>query len=321
MKGLGSMYSRHSDRKNESGQALVLFVLVLVAVTAMTGLVLDGGGAFAQRRQQQKVADLAAMAGAIALANTGSTGSASSRAQDVAAANGYSNGSAATEVNVSFPGAGRVRVTVGRPHPNAFASVVGQNSWDVETTATAMSGFPNAAYGAMPILFNKRAFNNGYPTNTEPPGMLYGLPPNHVDEGCEKDVPCDDSSFNWTIYCTANGNSCNGNSSGIREIINQNGIPTVVDLGDDIGPLNFGNHTDLFAAMNRWIGAEFPVSIVDDEGNMVGWATFHLTSIEGSSDKVMGGYFVSPINPSSLTIVPGGGTGDGYGSYVIRLDE
>ncbi len=123
------------------------------------------------------------------------------------------------------------------------------------------------------------------------------------------------------ILPVANGNSCNGNSSGIREIINQNGIPTVVDLGDDIGPLNSGNHTDLFDAMNRWIGAEFPVSIVDDEGNMVGWATFHLTSIEGSSDKVMGGYFVSPINPSSLSIVPGGGTGDGYGSYVIRLDE
>lgn len=321
MKGQASMSPPAGDHRDESGQALVLFVIVLVAVTAMTGLVLDGGGAFAQRRQQQKVADLAAMAGAIALANTGSTGSASSRAQDVAAANGYSNGSAATEVSVSFPGAGRVRVTVGRPHANAFASVVGQNSWDVETTATAMSGYPNAAYGAMPILFNKKAFNNGYPTNTEPPGMLYGLPPNLVDEGCEKDVPCDDSSFNWTVYCTAGGNECNGDSDGVRKIIDQNGIPTVVDLGDDIGPLNFGNHTTLFGGLHRWIESEFPVSIVDDEGNMVGWAIFHLTSIEGGNDKVMGGYFVSPINPSSLTIVPGGGTGDGFGSYVIRLDE
>ena len=48
---------------------LVLFTLALVAIIAMVGLILDGGGAFAQRRGQQNAADLAALAGADALLN------------------------------------------------------------------------------------------------------------------------------------------------------------------------------------------------------------------------------------------------------------
>lgn len=53
-----------SDRRQESGQVLVLFALSLTALILGTAVVVDGGFAFAQRRSTQNAADFAAMAGA-----------------------------------------------------------------------------------------------------------------------------------------------------------------------------------------------------------------------------------------------------------------
>ena len=51
-------------RAIERGQILVVFVLAMVAIIGIVGLAIDGGGAYAQRRDQQTAADLAALAGA-----------------------------------------------------------------------------------------------------------------------------------------------------------------------------------------------------------------------------------------------------------------
>src|SRR5207247_5517019 len=105
-----------------------------------TGLVLDGGFAFAQRRDQQNVADAAALAGAYAYGNNGgSTTAATTAAQSIATANGYTNGTGGAVVSVSFDaagGAGRhITVTITKPHQNYFAGVVGMSTWSVSTTA------------------------------------------------------------------------------------------------------------------------------------------------------------------------------------------
>ena len=55
-----------SDQRRDGGQVLVVFALALTAIVAMTGLVLDGGSAFVQRRNMQNVADNAAMSAAYA---------------------------------------------------------------------------------------------------------------------------------------------------------------------------------------------------------------------------------------------------------------
>ena len=44
---------RSRSRQREDGQILVLFALSAIAIMAAVGLVLDGGGAFAQRRVEQ----------------------------------------------------------------------------------------------------------------------------------------------------------------------------------------------------------------------------------------------------------------------------
>ena len=83
---------RTNDRPRERGQMLALFAICLVAIIAMTGLVIDGGMTMVQRREQQNVADAAAMAGAYSFANTSNATTAAGQAQANAAANGYANG-------------------------------------------------------------------------------------------------------------------------------------------------------------------------------------------------------------------------------------
>lgn len=55
-------------RRSEAGQVLAIGALVIIALIAMSGLVLEGGNAFAQQRATQNGADAAANAGAVVLA-------------------------------------------------------------------------------------------------------------------------------------------------------------------------------------------------------------------------------------------------------------
>ena len=66
-------------RERQQGQVMVLFLLAIFAIIGMVGLVLDGGSVFAQRRDQQTAADLAAMAGAAAYLNATGTQTSGSR--------------------------------------------------------------------------------------------------------------------------------------------------------------------------------------------------------------------------------------------------
>lgn len=56
-----------SRLEDDRGVALPLFAIMLVALLSVAGLVIDGGQAYAQRRQMQNAADAAAMAGTAAL--------------------------------------------------------------------------------------------------------------------------------------------------------------------------------------------------------------------------------------------------------------
>jgi hypothetical protein len=303
-----------TERPRERGQMLALFAICLVAIIAMTGLVIDGGMTMVQRRDEQNVADAVAMAGAYAYANTSSTTVVNAQAQYNATANGYQNGvdNVKVTVNVSFAGGlATVTATITKPHRNFFSGIIGFGSWDVSTTASAIAGLPNAAIGAMPLLFNKKAFPNGQgPTN----------PVSFDEPGTgSQDVPQTADQFNWTVYCTANGNACNGNSNTVKALIDDRGTSTEITLNDLIGPLNAGSHTTLFSALAGHVGLEFPVAVVDDNGALQGWAMFHLTGSVGGSTKQISGYFVSPVNYSGMSIVQGGGTGGQYGDTVVRL--
>jgi len=241
-------------------------------------------------------------------------------AAQVAAQNGYPSGNGTTvAVGVTDGTDGRtlVSVTITRPHENVFATVIGQPFWDVTTTATAMTGVPNAATGAMPIIFNERAlgFANGHNPFAD---NYYNEPTN--DPHVPKDVPQDETQFNWTVFCVGGGgNPCNGDSNTVDDLIHQHGYNTVVTLAMKIGPLNAGAHNTLFTSMAPWIGTEFPVAVVTSSGEMRGWAMFHLTGTAGNSQKILEGYFVSELNPEALTITSCDCIGGFFGSYALKL--
>jgi Flp pilus assembly protein TadG len=321
-----AMRRQSTEDRGDRGQILIMFVLAVFVIVGMLGLVLDGGAAYAQRRAEQGVADLASIAGATAYLSTqGSvatkTAAADSAARMIATANGYTNGvdNATVEVLVSgFSAGATVRANVTDKHRNNFASLIGMPTWDVSVTAASeASEEPNGALGAMPLLFNAEAFPGAICDETAGPCVpeVYQMP-----GGGNEDVPQDATQFNWTIFCTASGNPCNADSNGVRDLIDGGGTATVIYLNDDIGPLNSGAHTTLFNALESHTGGVFPVPIVDDAGEMVGWAYFKLLSVEGASNKVIRGYFVSPVNASKLVVSPTGGDAELLtGVYVLHL--
>ncbi len=173
----GEVTMERPDRAGERGQALPLFVLMLIALLAATGLVVDVGSAWAQERSQQKVADTAALAGATKEANGGLHQAIIDTAMASAVANGYQ----AAEVQVNIPpttgkyGPGGaeysandcstaasypcwVEVVITKPHANFFAGVIGQGSWDVGARGVAVGGIANSVSNALaPIMFNEKA--------------------------------------------------------------------------------------------------------------------------------------------------------------------
>jgi hypothetical protein len=301
-----------ADRgRHQRGQVLVIFALALIAIVAMTGLVLDGGSTFVQRRDQQNVADAAAMAAAYAYATTASTGTATTAGQNTAASNGYTNGAGGVSVTITNAAANpgwNFTAYVSKPHANNFTGLLGMPQWGVTAQATVLAGRPNAALGAMPLIFNQDAFTaNGSGSGS---AVIYNEP----DPG-SNDVPWGSNHFNWTEYC----NNCNADSNTVDGLINQGGESTVVTLDDHISPLNAGSHTTLYSDLSNYVGGEFPVPIVDNAGHMVGWAEFHLTASVGGDTKAIAGYFVSPINPASMTVVTGVTGGGDFGAYYVAL--
>jgi hypothetical protein len=279
------------------------------------GLVLDTGSAFSQRRDEQNVADLASIAGATAYLNaTGTTAertaAAGAAAQAVATQNGYADGASGVDVNVTVAATSmlaRVRVDITKPHRNNFAAIMGMPTWPVSVTATAIStASPNAAVGVMPLLFNEAAFP-GAICNEDTENCATKIETYQLPGTGNEDVPQDATQFNFTIFCEGGGEGgCNADSDGVKDIIGGGGTDGAdpIDLGDDIGPLNAGTHADVFFELEGYVGGTFPVPIVTDDGQMVGWAYFNLVSIEGAPDKVVKGYFVSPVNVDQLIIDP-----------------
>ncbi|HEY3523900.1 MAG TPA: Tad domain-containing protein [Candidatus Limnocylindrales bacterium] len=308
---------RRGPGQRQRGQVLVIFTIAAVAIIAMVGLVIDGGWTFVQRRDQQNVADSAAMAAGYAYVNSNySAATAVAAAKNNAAANGYQDGVNNVAVDVSISSS-TINVTVSKPHQNYFAGIVGFSSWNVSATAQTKAGVPNQAIGAMPLIFNQKVLQSPYGY-----GSSYERSYDEPGSGTE-DVPQTATAFNWSVFCTSNGSDCNASSDQVDSLIDgHNSNPQTVTTAMVIGPLNAGAHTTLFSDMAAYVGQDcFPVAIVDDSGTFQYLASFCLTGSLGGDTKEVRGYFEGPIEGDSFDIVPGvpGGTTVYGGVYVVRL--
>ena len=297
--------------KPDAGQVLVLFALSLVVLTGIVGLALDGCSTFAQRRDEQSAADLAALAGAndYLINNNGTL--AIARARSVATSNGFSDGldGAIVSVTLDTSNGVSVRVVITAPHENSFLSVVGMRTWEVTTEATSLAGFPDHAYGASPFIFSIGAFSTDgtpqYQTATDF-GETNG------------DVPTSPLDFAWTNFGTGNVDS-----SQVADIIaGRTVIDKTIAFGEYIGQQNNGNHSTLYDDVNTYLhDLDLPVAVVDSNGNFMGWATFHINSASGGADKHVNGYFLSSFESARLTVA---NCADNacpryLGSYVLKL--
>ena len=296
-------------RESERGQMLVLFALALVGLIGMVGLVIDGGDTSLQRRDQQNVADAAAMAAGYASLNGQDPTAA---AQSVASANGYTNGANDTTVTLGINvGETEFTADVTRPHQNYFSGILGFASWNVSATATVQAGIPNAATGMMPIIVNQDAWAANLDPNN--PGS-FDEPPSG-----NEDIPVGTSQFNWTVFCATSSSTCNADSNVVEDWIVEDGISAVVTTDWVIAPLNAGAHTTLFDAFADVVGEAFPIAVVDNDGTLLGWAYFHLTGSVGGSTKQISGWFEDGFTAPTLGIINGHGSAGFFGSYVIEL--
>jgi len=315
-----------SDRGGQRGQVLVLVAISMIVLIAIVGLVLDGGSSFAQRRSQQRGADLAALAGANDLLLHGDVGTAESVARAVASDNGYDATRATIAVTVTpyQRAGGTVKVDINQRHDNSFSSIFGLTSWDIGVSATAVAGYVTGGNGLGPIIFSAKVFQtNGEPLPVYTQAGCPMAPVSPPEHGCpfgtvNGDAPATsgipdgtNSDLAWTNYGTGNVNT-----NQVKDITSgQEVIGNSLELNDYIGQHNNGYHADVFHAVEQYlIGKDILVPITTEQvpgvpdgpascgalggapaggGCFQGWAVFHVVAAEGGSDKHIYGYFVT----------------------------
>lgn len=312
---------RSNSDRDQQGQILVIFILALVAIVAAVGLVIDGGFAFAQRRAEQNAADLGALAGANAMLN-GQDATTTARA--TAQKNGFEHGQNGVVVTVTtLPKTVRVDITA--PHANYFAGVVGQPSWDVSVTATALTGIPTRFMGAAPFVFSQEVFD---PDNGGLPFLDFTVPYDFTKTtGSGSDAPITVSNIAWTNL----GVGPNVSADDVSDAMDGSApINANLLMNQYVGQHNNGVQNTLFdtnaanqVSVNTTLaGQDLAVPIVGppidgetycfnaagapDGTNIVGcfrgWALFHVISAEkngGGEDGTITGYFLSGISRSA----------------------
>lgn len=320
-----------SQRRDERGQIIVIFALALVALVAMVGLVLDSGSAFAQRRSEQNAVDLAALAAANDLiANQGSANWVAT-ARTVAKLNGYEHGVDGVTVDVTCkncPGqavdetASGVQVTVGitAKHHNAFAGVVGMPTWDVSATATSKTGWPDTATAPGPFVVSKKAFDDSGKA-TSCTGKTDQCNLEHPGE----DTPKTATEFAWTDFgydtkCLDTGNV---NDQDLQSYLDSSAtFEVTLAFGCYIAQHNNGVMNNIVARLQALAPITFPIPIVDENGNYVGWASFVLTSANpnGRNGTITGYYETANFQTQQLDVhSPGFGTSTFGGKIPLKL--
>ena len=316
--------------QDERGQIFVIFALALVAITAMVGLVLDGGSAFAQRRAEQNAADLAALAAANDLIVNQGNADWLDTAYTIAGLNGFENGEGGVTVSVTCrncPGQAledaydgvQVTVAIVAPHQNAFAGVVGMPTWDVGVTATSKTGFLDTGIAPGPFIVSIDEFDNGAPkhcTNENHPCIL---------EHPVDDAPPKAGEFTWTDFsydkaCEATGNV---DDQDLQDYMSDR---AVFSLTLDPNTCYIAQHNN--GVMNNIVNdlaalapIRFPVPVVNEDGIFMGWASFVLTGAtpNGRNGSITG-YFEKGFQDQHLDVrSPGFGTATFGGSYALKL--
>ena len=281
----------------------------------MAGLAIDGGGAFAQRRDQQTAADLAALAAANDYLMNSNATRRSTRAATVATTNGYHARACAarpstSSIDTSNGVAGRRRRSA--PHHGTRSSAhLGMPTWDVTTSASALAGFPDSAAGRRAVHLPDLApsTNDGTPKYQTPTDF----------NETNGDIPTSQTDIAWTNYGTGNLDTPRS-----RDIITGDlDINKTIELRRVHRPAQ--QRQPQHAVQRREhlpSGQDLPVAVVDAGGNFMGWAMFHVISATAGSAKHINGYFLSSFTSARLRSRAAPPACPRYlGAYVLKLTD
>ena len=282
---------RHSDRERERGQIIVIFALALVAIIAMVGLVLDGGSAFAQRRDRAERSRPGRPGGRQRLHAQLRHGAARRSCPDRRRGERVHRTARTASSSTS-----RITTTNGAEvtgrHQRAAPQQLRRDRRDADLARSPRPrrhrpAIPDTANGAGADHLQHRRIrirraSRWRPTGTRPPLRLRRDQRRHPGERGRHRLD----------RTTGPGNV---DSDDVRDIIDghQLVITKTIAFGEYIGQHNNGNHTTLFGDINdNLAGTNVPVPVVDHNGNFQGWATFHVVSADGRHQQAHQGYFV-----------------------------
>jgi len=315
MAGIGKG-SKGVSPSDERGQVLVLSVVAFAALLGMAALAIDLGSWYRTQRQDQAVADAAALAGAQALPDD--PVQAVSLASEYAKKNGVTLAAGAVTIKSTSLPHDTIQVSYAQSSPAFFAKIFGIDHADTREQATARSGVPGAARFVAPIVV---------PASNP---MLQCSPP-----------PCAGTTQISLLDLHKPGG---GNAAGSFALLNlvQNdsgtadagtlaewmvdGYPDEMPIGTYFGAPSTNFNSSAFQdALTARVGTEvlFPVyqpPIVNGGSNgqfdIVGWVGFHINSqTAGGSGGTLVGYFTRFIAQG----LPAAGNQPGSNDYGVRV--
>jgi hypothetical protein len=188
----------------EKGQSMVVVALTLIMLVGMLALAIDGGFAYAARRNAQNAADAGALAGVIELCKNRGEVIATESAYEYAVTR---NGADDAAINVSTANK-TITVTTEITYTSFFAGLFGQP--DIKTVATAAAGCPVAGKGGgmIPLAFPCLPWVEG--SDSDDCGFNFGSNVILMDSGSSSDNFCLPTG---TINCDTNGD-------GIQDVFN-----------------------------------------------------------------------------------------------------
>jgi putative Flp pilus-assembly TadE/G-like protein len=300
-------------KRNQSGQAFVLTVLMITALLGLAALVLDVGSWFRAHRSLQATADAAALAGAQELPQN--PGTATSLANDYASKNQTGLTGVSVNLSMTYVSNDTIQVHVEKPAEGVFSKVFGINSVDEGASATARTaGMAQAKYVA-PIVVK----------NTHP--MLAGSGCPCFGTGNPTTLPLDKAGAPGAFDLINLDGTKGGIGPGTLADWMLRGYQDYLGLGEYYSdPGAKFNSSQMEDALNQRIGTEILFPVYDKltgngsnaQYNVIGWVGFHLTGYSISGKGSLSGYFTQVVW-TGLQATSAGGGGPNFGARAVQL--
>jgi putative Tad-like protein involved in Flp pilus assembly len=332
----------HAARRQQRGSVALFFVLFLIALLSFGAFAINLARMGVAVNELQNDADAAALAGASALVNAGSSGPDWTHAQTAAASAvtlnrsdgqalatgaiqpGYWNltgapaGMEATTITPGVYDVPAVQVTVtrttnqnGGPIALYLGSLLNLPAAPGSAKAVAVAAAPSTvnAGGLFPVVLNQCIFNQYWDATTNQPV---------IDPSTGQ--PFEIDITNGQLY----GNSCDAgqwtsfliNADNVPTIDNliTNGNPSPLSIGDSIW-IEPGAKTALYGSVPVGVTVVMPVAAQIDIKSyvpIIAFAAFHIDASVGDNGKYIQGHFVG-----GYTLTTGAaGVGPTYGAYM-----